>query len=105
MIPGTPHRSTLIAAAALAIVAAMPSAASAQTGGATGLPTGPTPRSYSPEQLGAVSSSGRYLISSTANDKGAFLWVVDTIDRKVTLCEKPAGSADFTCSKKGTPIP
>ena len=94
------------AGAAVVAAIALASGASAQT---NGLPSGggaaqPAPgRSFSPEQLGAVSSTQRYLITSSANDRGSFLWIVDSIDRKVTLCEKPGAASDFTCTKKSLP--
>src|SRR5579859_4902046 len=88
-----------------AAIVMVPASARAQNSGSAPLSPGPTVRSYSPDQLGAVSSTSRYMITSAANDKGAFLWILDTIDRKVTLCEKPAGASDFNCSKKGTSIP
>jgi hypothetical protein len=69
----------------------------------SGPPAGPTGRSYTPEQLGAISSPTRYLVTSAANDHGAFFWIVDTIEKKVTLCEKAGASADFVCNKKPLP--
>ena len=60
-------------------------------------------RTYTPEQLGAVSSPQRYMITSSANDHSAFLWIVDPIEKKVTLCEKPGAATDFACTKKSLP--
>jgi hypothetical protein len=87
------------AACCLAIVLLGAAAgAQAQTGGAP-----PSGRTISPEQLGAISSPQRYMITSSANDRGAFLWIIDTIEKKVTLCEKPTAGGDFSCIKKTLP--
>jgi hypothetical protein len=70
----------------------------------TGAPsTGPQGRNFSPGQLGAVSSPQRFLVSSSANDGAAYLWIIDAVERSVTLCEKAATAKDFTCSKKNLP--
>ena len=100
------RRAAALVLAGTATVALAPSAV-AQT---SGLPSGggvaqpaPGSRTYTPDQLGAVSSAQRYMITSSANDRGAFLWIVDSIERKVTLCEKPGAATDFTCTKKALP--
>src|SRR5579872_2247096 len=85
-----------VAAALLIAGAVVP--ALAQTTGTPALPG--AGRAYSPEQLGAISSPNRYMITSAANDHGAFLWIIDTIERKVTLCEQSGGSTDFVCNRK-----
>lgn len=54
-------------------------------------------------RLGAISSPQRFLVSSSANDRGAFLWVIDAVEHNVTLCEKLAAAREFTCSKKALP--
>jgi hypothetical protein len=51
---------------------------------------------------GAPGGSGNYVVSAAANERGSFLWVVDNIQRVVTLCEK-ADSKEFTCTKKPLP--
>lgn len=52
---------------------------------------------------GAVGSSQRFLVTSAANDKGVFLWVIDAVERQVTLCERSGSGAEFTCSKRPLP--
>jgi hypothetical protein len=94
-----------IGLAAGALVAAEPTAALAQTGlpsGGSPSPGLPAPHPISPDQLGG-SFTNRYLVTSAANDRGAFFWVIDTIDRKVTLCERTGTGTDFTCTKKALP--
>jgi hypothetical protein len=51
---------------------------------------------------GSPGGSGTYVVSAAANEHTAFLWVVDGIQRIVTLCEKTDGK-DFTCTKKPLP--
>ena len=41
-------------------------------------------------------------MSAAANEHGSFLWVVDSIQHVVTLCEKP-DSKDFICAKNRGP--
>jgi hypothetical protein len=70
----------------------------------TGPPsTGPQGRNFSPSQLGAVSSPQRFLVSSSANDSAAYLWIIDAVERSVTLCEKVGAAKDFACNKKNLP--
>lgn len=92
-----------IGCAALAVAAVLsdPMAAIAQDAGGAARPR-PSP-SIAPGKLGAMSSPQRFLVTSSANDRGAFLWVVDAVEHDVTLCEKPAGASEFTCSKKALP--
>ena len=91
-----------IIACALAVAAALgaPMAAAQDAGGAPRTRPGPA---IAPGQLGAMSSPQRFLVTSSANDRGAFLWVVDAVEHNVTLCEKPVGASEFTCSKKALP--
>ncbi len=94
--------SRIIALAGLALAATLgdPASAGAQDTGA------PRPRSsptINPGQLGAMSSPQRFLVTSSANDRGTFLWVIDAVEHNVTLCEKPASVAEFTCNKKALP--
>jgi hypothetical protein len=65
------------------------------------LPPGsqPTPRL----PLGSPGGSGNYVISAAANEHGSFLWVVDSVQHIVILCEKSDGGKDFTCTKKPLP--
>ena len=58
----------------------------------------PTPRL----QLGSPGGSSNYVVSAAANEHGSFLWVVDSIQHVVTLCEK-SDSKDFICTKKPLP--
>jgi hypothetical protein len=64
------------------------------------LPAAPQPTSRVTQ--GAPGGSGNYVVSAAANERGSFLWVVDNIQRVVTLCEK-ADSKEFTCTKKPLP--
>jgi hypothetical protein len=82
--------------------AAMPAAVSAQVGTAPSrTPSSPAAK---PGPLGAMSSPERFLVSSSANERGAFLWVIDAVEHTVTLCEKAAlAAAEFTCNKKPLP--
>ena len=63
------------------------------------LPPAPQPTPRLP--LGSQ-GSGAYHVSAAANEHGSFLWVVDSIQHIVTLCEK-SESKDFTCTKKPLP--
>jgi hypothetical protein len=62
----------------------------------------PAPQPTSRVTQGAPGGSGNYVVSAAANERGSFLWVVDNIQRVVTLCEK-ADSKEFTCTKKPLP--
>jgi len=70
------------------------------------LPSAPQPTPSYPGgprlPFGAQGGSGNYAISATANEHGAFLWVVDNVQHAVMLCEK-ADTRDFTCTKKQLP--
>jgi hypothetical protein len=52
--------------------------------------------------LGSPGGSSNYVVSAAANEHGSFLWVVDSIQHIVTLCEK-SDSKDFSCTKKPLP--
>jgi hypothetical protein len=56
-----------------------------------------------PGPLGATSSPERFLVTSSANERGTFLWVIDAVEHTVMLCEKAAGAAEFACNKKPLP--
>jgi hypothetical protein len=62
----------------------------------------PAPQPTSRLLQGSPGGSGTYVVSAAANEHGSFLWVVDSIQRIVTLCEK-TDSKDFTCTKKPLP--
>jgi hypothetical protein len=62
----------------------------------------PAPQPTSRLLQGPPGGSGTYAVSSAANEHASFLWVVDSIQRVVTLCEK-TDSKDFTCTKKPLP--
>src|SRR5215469_10765606 len=67
---------------------------------APSLPPAPQPTSRLP--LGSPGGSGNYAVSAAANEHGSFLWVVDSIQHIVTLCEK-TDSKEFICTKKPLP--
>lgn len=64
------------------------------------LPPAPQPTPRFPQ--GAPGGSSNYVVSAAANEHGSFLWVVDSIQHVVTLCEK-SDSKDFICTKKPLP--
>ena len=64
------------------------------------LPPAPQPTPRFPQ--GAPGGSSNYVVSAAANEHGSFLWVVDSIQHIVTLCEK-TDSKDFICTKKPLP--
>jgi hypothetical protein len=64
------------------------------------LPPAPQPTPRFPP--GSPGGSGSYVVSAAANEHGSFLWVVDSIQHIVMLCEK-SESKDFTCTKKPLP--
>jgi len=64
------------------------------------LPAAPQPTPRLPS--GSPGGSGNYVASAAANEHGSFLWVVDSIQHIVILCEK-SDSKDFTCTKKPLP--
>ncbi len=78
---------------AAALLAALPAAA--QSAAKPGLPPGPLG--------GSFTSSGEYHVSSSSNEHGSALWVVDSVQHTVTLCEKVDTAKEFTCSKKLLP--
>ena len=100
-----PPQATIVAPTAVAITLLLAGAVAPAWAQASGGPPlgAPPPRTYTPEQLGAISSPNRYMATSAANDHGAFLWIIDTIERKVTLCERANTSGEFTCNKKSLP--
>ncbi len=85
---------------ALAALTGCPAAAYAQDAANPARPPG---AAIKPGPLGAMSSPQRFLVSSSANERGAFLWVIDAVEHTVTLCEKAAAAAEFTCNKKPLP--
>src|SRR3989442_11519998 len=64
------------------------------------LPGAPQPTLRLPQA--PQGGSGSYAVSAAANEHASFLWVVDSVQRAVMLCEK-AESKDFTCTKKPLP--
>jgi hypothetical protein len=97
-----PGRFIALAGAVFAwALAATPAAVWAQAGGTPPrTPPGPVAK---PGPLGAMSSPERFLVTSSANERGTFLWVIDAVEHTVTLCEKAAAAAEFTCNKKPLP--
>jgi hypothetical protein len=85
---------------ALAALPGNPAAVCAQDGSnpsrTPGLPGKPGP-------VGAMSSPQRFLVTSSANERGTFLWVIDAVEHNVTLCEKAVAAAEFACTKKALP--
>jgi hypothetical protein len=82
----------LTVAGSLFLLAAAP--ASAQSAAKPALP---------PPQGGSFTSSGSYQVTSSSNEHGSALWVVDAVQHTVTLCEKVDTAKDFTCTKKSLP--
>jgi hypothetical protein len=65
------------------------------------LPPAPQPTSRL-LQSSPPGGSGTYVVSAAANEHASFLWVVDSVQRVVMLCEK-ADSKDFACTKRPLP--
>jgi hypothetical protein len=89
-----PRRTALLTLLALALGG--PSAA-AQTSAAPATPSLP------PGPLGGSFDSSRFLVTSAANEHGAFLWIVDGVQRTVTLCEKTTDGKGIACTKRALP--
>ena len=83
--------------ACLMLALASPTDALAQTA-ERGLPPAPTFR----PQVGQVGSD-TYLVTSSANEKGSFLWAVDPVQHTVTLCQQAEPGKAFTCSRQPLP--
>ena len=64
------------------------------------LPGAPQPTPRLPQ--GPPGGSSSYVVAAAANEHGSFLWVVDSIQHVVTLCEKSDGK-DVSCTKKPLP--
>ncbi len=79
-------------------------AQTAGTGGGQGAGGGGVPTPTLPGgPLGGTFDNSRFQVTSTANQHAAYLWVVDSVQRIVTLCEKGEGAKDFTCAKRPLP--
>lgn len=89
-----PRRIALLTLLALALGG---SAAPAQTSGAPATPSLP------PGPLGGSFDSSRFLITSAANEHGAFVWIVDGVQHTVTLCEKTTPGKEIACTKRALP--
>jgi hypothetical protein len=63
-----------------------------------GLPGAGVPRL----PAGPPGGSGNYVAAAAANERASFLWVVDSVQHAVVLCEK-GETRDFTCTKKPLP--
>ena len=96
-------RRSIVLLLALATIACWPPAAQAQEGPPPRLPPGPQPPP-GPTQgpFGAIASEN-YLVSSSANEHGSYLWIVAPIQHVVVLCEKLDAAKDFTCTMKRLP--
>ena len=95
--PLSSSRSALVAALLLLLGVAPAAAQSApRPGVAPSLPPG---------SLGGnvAGGSGDYHVSSSSNEHGSALWVVDAVQHTVTLCEKVDTAKDFACVKKPLP--
>ena len=67
------------------------------------LPPGPQPApGPGAVPFGAIASEN-YVVSSSANEHGSYLWVVAPIQHVVVLCEKSVAAKDFTCEMKKLP--
>ena len=67
------------------------------------LPPGPQPApGPGVVPFGSIASEN-YVVSSSANEHGSYLWVVAPIQHVVVLCEKPVAAKDFTCEMKKLP--
>ena len=97
-LPPLPVPRPALVAAVLLLASIVPAAAqsTARPGATPGLPPGPVGGNV-------AGGSGDYRISSSSNEHGSALWVVDTIQHTVTLCEKIDTAKDFACVKKPLP--
>lgn len=67
------------------------------------LPPGPQPTpGPAAGPFGSIASEN-YVVSSSANEHGSYLWVVAPIQHVVVMCEKPVAAKDFTCEMKKLP--
>jgi hypothetical protein len=67
------------------------------------LPLGPQPApGPGAVPFGSIASEN-YVVSSSANEHGSYLWVVAPIQHVVVLCEKPVAAKDFSCEMKKLP--
>ena len=67
------------------------------------LPAGPQPApGPAPSPFGAIAAEN-YLVSSSANGHGSYLWIVAPIQHVVILCDKPDANKEFTCNMKRLP--
>jgi hypothetical protein len=99
MIPKRPASTLLLVLIATGALVAEKSTALAQAT-TPSLPAAPQPTPRLPQ--GPPGGSSNYVVSAAANEHGSFLWVVDSIQHIVTLCEK-SDSKDFSCTKKPLP--
>ncbi len=97
-----PNRFAPALLAALVSASALSTAADTALAQVTtpSLPGAPQPTPRLPQAL--PGGSGNYVVSAAANEHASFLWVVDSVQHAVMLCEK-GESRDFTCTKKQLP--
>jgi hypothetical protein len=93
--------AALVATSTLVGATIMSAAQTSTTPTTPSLPAGPQPTSRL-LQGSPPGGSGNYVVSAAANEHASFLWVVDNVQRIVTLCEK-TDSKDFACTKKPLP--
>lgn len=70
-------------------------------GSPTHLPPGPA--GNLPNGPMSVVGSAQYLVTSAANDHGAYLWIVGPSQQIVILCQKAESDHDFSCRTKRLP--
>ena len=90
-------RRASLAASLLPLLALGGPSALAQAGSAPATPSLP------PGPLGGSFDASRFLVTSAANEHGAFLWIVDAVQRTVTLCEKVPEAKEVACTKRALP--
>src|SRR3974390_2034399 len=87
----------------LAATMCLPSAAQTQEGPPPHLPPGPQPTPGPvPSPFGTIAAEN-YVIASSANEHGSYVWTVAPIQHVVVLCEKPETAKDFSCNMKRLP--
>jgi hypothetical protein len=97
-LPPLPVPRSALVAALLLLASIVPAAAQStgRPGVAPGLPPGPVGGNV-------AGGADEFRITSSSNEHGSALWVVDSIQHTVTLCEKIDTAKDFACVKKSLP--
>src|ERR1051325_11050076 len=76
--------------------------ADAQDNTAPRLPPSPQPVPSPSGPFGGIAVEN-YLVTSSANERGSYLWIVAPAQHIVILCEKPEPAKDFSCLTKRLP--